>query len=234
VDPWTLSHKADPYGAKLADGHYSRRTVGSPQFMPPGETVVLVAPGAVFGWWRPHPRSGLRSLNGLDGWTCTLFRRLPGGGSERERSDPRRSGAGRQDMWTRRFVDIRAPGQDPQHQPGVLLPARGVPGDRVRREADQAAFVETLGAPPGGGVRVVSTVGAAGEGLSMIVEMKRLDLDGQIDEKGIRFIGEAIQRPNGTWVCLADVLGCLCLVEVTVRAARAMASAPQGKAERHG
>lgn len=54
--PWTLSHKYDREGAKLADGHYSRRKVGSPQFMPPGETVVLVAPGAVFGWWRPHPR----------------------------------------------------------------------------------------------------------------------------------------------------------------------------------
>lgn len=29
---------------------------------------------AVFGWWRPHPASGIRSMNGLDGWTCTIFR----------------------------------------------------------------------------------------------------------------------------------------------------------------
>ena len=44
--------------------------------MPPGETMVLVADDglAVFGWWRPHPASGLRAMNGLDGWTCTIFR----------------------------------------------------------------------------------------------------------------------------------------------------------------
>lgn len=76
--PWTLSHKYDKHGARLADGHYSRRKVGSPQFMPPGETIVLIAPGAVFGWWRPHPRSGLKAMNGYDGWTCSIFRRISG------------------------------------------------------------------------------------------------------------------------------------------------------------
>jgi hypothetical protein len=72
---WSLSHKYDKIGAKLADGHYSRRKVGSPQFMPPGDTVVLVRPDAVFGWWRPNPASGIKSMNGLDGWTCSIFRR---------------------------------------------------------------------------------------------------------------------------------------------------------------
>lgn len=71
---WTRSNKFDRAGAKLADRHYSRRKVGSPQFMPPGQTLVLVRPGAVFGWWRPHPDSGLQAMNGLDGWTCTIFR----------------------------------------------------------------------------------------------------------------------------------------------------------------
>lgn len=75
---WTLSHKYDKHGASLADGHYSRRKPGSPQFMPPGETVVLVSEGAVFGWWRPHPRSGIKAMNGRDGWTCTIFRRVSG------------------------------------------------------------------------------------------------------------------------------------------------------------
>jgi hypothetical protein len=44
--------------------------------MPPGQTLILITPAAdaVFGWWRPHPRSGLRAMNGLDGWTCTIFR----------------------------------------------------------------------------------------------------------------------------------------------------------------
>lgn len=78
LGPWRVSHKFDAIGARLADGHYSRRAVGSPQFMPPGETIVLVGveDEAVFGWWRPHPRSGLSAMNGLDGWTCTIFRYL--------------------------------------------------------------------------------------------------------------------------------------------------------------
>lgn len=48
--------------------------------MPPGETVVLLSEDAqaVFGWWRPAPSSGLEAMNGLDGWTCTIFRREGG------------------------------------------------------------------------------------------------------------------------------------------------------------
>lgn len=72
---WERVTKFDPRSAALADRHYSRRKIGSPQFMPPGQTVILFAEvGAVFGWWRPHPASGLRSMNGLNGWTCTIFR----------------------------------------------------------------------------------------------------------------------------------------------------------------
>jgi len=73
---WDVSHKADINGCRLADGHYSRRSVGAPQFMPPGQTLVLICDGAVFGWWRPHPKSGLKSMNGLDGWTCSIFRNV--------------------------------------------------------------------------------------------------------------------------------------------------------------
>lgn len=73
---WNVVTKFDPRSAALADRHYSRRTVGSPQFMPPGETLILLSDDelAVFGWWRPHPASGIVAMNGLDGWTCTIFR----------------------------------------------------------------------------------------------------------------------------------------------------------------
>jgi hypothetical protein len=74
---WTRTTKFDKRACKMADKHYSRRKVGSPQFMPPGETIVLIGADnypAVFGWWRPHPRSGIKAMNGLDGWTCTIFR----------------------------------------------------------------------------------------------------------------------------------------------------------------
>jgi hypothetical protein len=73
---WRVVGKFDPRTARLADGHYSRRKPGSPQFMPPGQTLILLSYDelAVFGWWRPHPDAGLPSMNGLDGWTCTIFR----------------------------------------------------------------------------------------------------------------------------------------------------------------
>jgi hypothetical protein len=53
----------------------------------------------------------------------------------------------------------------------------------------------------------------------MNVEMVELNLDGHIDERGIQYIGRATRRSNGQWVCLADVKGCLCLVEVSVKIA---------------
>lgn len=78
LDHWWLasSGKFDEVGVSLADKHYSRRKPGSPQFMPPGQTIVLVSHDlrAVFGWWRPHPDAGITPMNGLDGWTCTIFR----------------------------------------------------------------------------------------------------------------------------------------------------------------
>jgi hypothetical protein len=38
---WALSHRFDPGSLPLADRHYNRRKVGSPQFVPPGRCVVL-------------------------------------------------------------------------------------------------------------------------------------------------------------------------------------------------
>lgn len=73
---WHIVGKFDRDACALADRHYSRRKVGSPQFMPPGQTIVLLGMmhDAVFGWWRPHPAAGIRAMNNLDGWTCTIFR----------------------------------------------------------------------------------------------------------------------------------------------------------------
>jgi len=77
---WLKVTKFDERACRLADRHYSRRKIGSNQFMPPGETIVLLSDDgkAVFGWWRPHPDSGLKSMNGYDGWTCTIFRNESG------------------------------------------------------------------------------------------------------------------------------------------------------------
>jgi hypothetical protein len=82
---WNRVKKFDAMAVAIVDGkgpfgngvpHYSRRKPGSRQFMPPGQTVVLLASdcSAVYGWWRPHPASGIVAMNKRDGWTCTLFR----------------------------------------------------------------------------------------------------------------------------------------------------------------
>ena len=71
---WERVTKFNADACELADRHYSRRKPGSGQFMPPGQTIVLLAESAVWGWWRPDPNSGIVAMNGLDGWTCTIFR----------------------------------------------------------------------------------------------------------------------------------------------------------------
>jgi len=43
-----------------------------------------------------------------------------------------------------------------------------------------------------------------------------INLDGRIDAKGVKFIGKATRQDNGMYRCLADVGGCLCIVEVRI------------------
>jgi hypothetical protein len=78
VGPWRKVEQDHRGAAALADRHYSRResSVGSPRCLPPGQQILLVNAecSAVFGWWRPHPRTGIRPAHGLDGWTCSIFR----------------------------------------------------------------------------------------------------------------------------------------------------------------
>lgn len=68
-----VSHRFDPELAKLADRHYSRQTIGSPQFLAPGRTLVLRdATGLVcFSWlWQlPEYRD-----DGEEGYCCAIFR----------------------------------------------------------------------------------------------------------------------------------------------------------------
>lgn len=45
---------------------------------------------------------------------------------------------------------------------------------------------------------------------------EELDVDGRVDSRGVKFIGKAKRQPDGTWHCLADVGGALCIVEVKV------------------
>jgi len=48
-------------------------------------------------------------------------------------------------------------------------------------------------------------------------EVTEVDVDGIVDGQGVRYLGTAKKQPDGAWVCLADVNGFLCKVEVKIR-----------------
>jgi hypothetical protein len=48
-------------------------------------------------------------------------------------------------------------------------------------------------------------------------DVTEIDLYGYVDESGVRYVGRAARQPDCTWRCLADVGGCLCVVEVRIK-----------------
>jgi len=55
--------------------------------------------------------------------------------------------------------------------------------------------------------------------LSLPPTGEKINVHNMMDRKheAIRYIGEATKQFDGTWRCLADIGGMLCLVEVKVR-----------------
>lgn len=71
---WRLSHRFDAESLPLADRHYNRRKVGSPQFVPPGRCLVLRATCNRALWvtsW-PFPQYVRHAWPGA--WVNSLFR----------------------------------------------------------------------------------------------------------------------------------------------------------------
>lgn len=73
---WRLSHRADPVGADLADRHYSRQTIGSPQFVPPGRCAVFTAqtPTGAAYWVTSWPFGEFVKHRWPGAWICSAFR----------------------------------------------------------------------------------------------------------------------------------------------------------------
>lgn len=73
---WRMSHRADPAACAIADRHYNRQKPGTPQFVPPGRCLVLIADVALwvtswpFAEWVKHAWAGA--------WVNSLFRRESG------------------------------------------------------------------------------------------------------------------------------------------------------------
>jgi hypothetical protein len=73
---WNLSHKFDPLAAAVADRHYNRRKVGSPQFVPPGRSLVLYAESdeARAFWITSWPFGEYVRHAWPGAWVCSAFR----------------------------------------------------------------------------------------------------------------------------------------------------------------
>ena len=80
---WVESHRADPEVVPMADRHYNRQKVGSPQFVPPGRCHVLkigtaeqlVTPdsGGAF-WVTSWPFAEYVKHAWAGAWVCSAFR----------------------------------------------------------------------------------------------------------------------------------------------------------------
>lgn len=62
----------------LADRHYNRRAIGSPQFVPPGRCVVLLTPAAGALWVTSWPFAAYVRHAWPGAWVNSLFRREDG------------------------------------------------------------------------------------------------------------------------------------------------------------
>jgi hypothetical protein len=73
---WEVSDRADPTAAVLADRHYSRRKIGSPQFVPPGRCLVLKAETANGNayWVTSWPFAEYVKHAWAGAWVCSAFR----------------------------------------------------------------------------------------------------------------------------------------------------------------
>lgn len=69
---WALSHRFDREALPMADRHYNRRKVGSPQFVPPGRCVVLRQTHAL--WVTSWPFAQYVKHAWAGAWVNSLFR----------------------------------------------------------------------------------------------------------------------------------------------------------------
>lgn len=71
--PWRLSDRAEPAAAAIADRHYNRQKIGSPQFVPPGRCLVLLADGPAL-WITSWPFAEYVRHRWPGAWVCSAFR----------------------------------------------------------------------------------------------------------------------------------------------------------------
>lgn len=71
---WRESHRFDARALPLADRHYNRQKIGSPQFVPPGRCVVLLTEEADALWCTSWPFAEYVKHAWAGAWVNSLFR----------------------------------------------------------------------------------------------------------------------------------------------------------------
>lgn len=74
---WSVSHRADPWACAVADRHYNRQKIGSPQFVPPGRCLVLRSQPRAEGsalWVTSWPFAEFVKHAWAGAWVNSLFR----------------------------------------------------------------------------------------------------------------------------------------------------------------
>ncbi len=71
---WHKSYRADPRALPLADRHYNRQKIGSPQFVPPGRCLVLLTAGADALWVTSWPYEQYVKHAWAGAFVCSMFR----------------------------------------------------------------------------------------------------------------------------------------------------------------
>lgn len=74
IQPWILSHRADPDCLPLADRHYSRQKPGTPQFVPPGRCVVFKSAALDAVWVTSWPFAQYVKHAWAGAWVNSFFR----------------------------------------------------------------------------------------------------------------------------------------------------------------
>lgn len=69
-----MSHRASAAGVRLADRHYNRQSIGSPQFVPPGRCLVLLSVCERALWVTSWPFQEFTKHEWAGAWVNSLFR----------------------------------------------------------------------------------------------------------------------------------------------------------------
>jgi hypothetical protein len=78
TQPWRWSHRFDARALPLADRHYNRRKIGSPQFVPPGRCLVYLTDDADALWVTSWPFAEYVRHDWAGAMVNSLFRREAG------------------------------------------------------------------------------------------------------------------------------------------------------------